>query len=104
MAYSVSRRTREIGLRVALGAGKQSIIGSVLGQGMRPALLGLVVGLGAAFLGARVMEALLFGVQARNPMIFGATAFLLTLVTLAAATLPAHRASRVDPVIALRSE
>ncbi len=67
-------------------------------------LLGLFVGLGAAFLGARVMEALLFGVQARNPIIFGATAFLLTLVTLAAATLPAHRASRVDPVIALRSE
>ncbi len=104
VAYSVSRRTREIGLRVALGARREGIIGLVLGQGMRPAVLGLFAGLGAALLGGRVMEALLFGVQPRSPLIFGATGLLLILVTLAAATLPAYRASRVDPVIALRSE
>ena len=104
VAYSVSRRTREIGLRVALGAGRDGIVRLVVGQGMRPALLGLIVGLGVALAGGRVMEALLFGVQPRDPVILGGTALLLAVVTLAAAILPAYRASRVDPVKALRAE
>ena len=104
VAYSVSRRTREIGLRVALGARRDGIVRLVVGQGMRPALLGLAVGLGAALAGGRVMEALLFGVQPRDPVILGGTALLLTLVTLVAAILPAYRASRVDPVEALRAQ
>ena len=104
VAYAVSRRTREIGLRVALGAQRDGIVRLVLGQGMRPALLGLGVGLGAAFFGGRVMEAVLFGVQPRDPIIFVATGVLLTLVALAATLIPAYRASRVDPVTALRSE
>ena len=104
VAYSVSRRTREIGLRVALGARRDGIIRLVVGKGMRPALVGLAVGLGTALSGGRVMEALLFGVQPRDPVILGGTALLLTVVTLAAAILPAYRASRVDPVKALRAE
>ena len=76
VAYSVSRRTREIGLRVALGAGRDGIVRLVVGQGMRPALIGLAVGLGVALLGGRVMEAVLFGVQPRDPVILGGTAVL----------------------------
>ena len=104
VAYAVSRRTREIGLRVALGARKDGIVRLVLGQGMRPATLGLLVGLAAAFFGGRVMEAILFGVQPRDPVIFGATGVLLFVVALAATVLPAYRAAQIDPVKALRAE
>jgi putative ABC transport system permease protein len=104
VAYAVSRRTREIGLRVALGAQREGIVRLVLGQGMRPALIGLGVGLTVAFFGGRVMEAVLFGVQPRDPVIFGLTGILLTLVALAATFVPAYRASQVDPVTALRAE
>ena len=104
VAYAVSRRTREIGLRVALGANRDGIVRLVLGQGMRPALVGLAFGLGAAFFGGRVMEAVLFGVEPRDPLIFGATGVLLFVVALAATIVPAYRASRVDPVTALRTE
>ncbi len=76
----------------------------VVGQGMRPALVGLGVGLAAAFYGGRVMETLLFGVQVRDPLIFGATGVLLVVVALAATVLPAYRASHVDPVVALRAD
>lgn len=71
---------------------------------MRPALVGLTVGLGATLAGGRVMEALLFGVQPRDPLILGGTAVLLAVVTLAAAALPAYRACKVDPVKALQAE
>jgi ABC-type antimicrobial peptide transport system permease subunit len=104
VAYSVSRRTREIGLRVALGARRDGIVRLVVGQGMRPALIGLAVGLGVALLGGRVMEAVLFGVQPRDPVILGGTALLLAVVTLAAAALPAYRAAKVDPIKALQAE
>ncbi len=104
ITYAVSRRTREIGLRVALGARREGIMRLVVGQGMRPAIVGLGVGLGAAFYGGRVMETLLFGVQPRDPLIFGATGALLVVVALAATTLPAYRASQVDPVRALRAD
>ena len=104
VAYAVSRRTREIGLRLALGAQRDSIVRLVVGQGMRPALVGLTVGLGATLAGGRVMEALLFGVQPRDPLILGGTAVLLAVVTLAAAALPAYRACKVDPVKALQAE
>ena len=104
VAYAVSRRTREIGLRVALGAQREGIIRLVVGQGMRPAIVGLGVGLTAAYYGGRVMEAILFGVQPRDPLIFGVTAVLLVVVALVATALPAYRASRVDPVRALRAD
>jgi predicted permease len=104
VAYSVSRRTREIGLRVALGARRDGIVRLVVGQGMRPALIGLAVGLGVALLGGRVMEAVLFGVQPRDPVILGGTALLLAVVTLAAAALPAYRAAKVGPIKALQAE
>ena len=71
---------------------------------MRPALIGLAVGLGVALLGGRVMEAVLFGVQPRDPVILGGTALLLAVVTLAAAALPAYRAAKVDPIKALQAE
>ncbi len=76
----------------------------VVGQGMRPAILGLGVGLGAAYYGGRVMETLIFGVQPRDPLIFAATGVLLVVVTLVATALPAYRASHVDPVTALRAD
>ncbi len=71
---------------------------------MRPAVVGLGVGLAAAFYGGRVMEAILFGVQPRDPLIFAATGVLLLVVTLVATALPAYRASHVDPVTALRAD
>ncbi len=104
VAYSVSRRTREIGLRVALGAKREGIVRLVVGQGMSPAIVGLGVGLAAAYYGGRVMEAILFGVQPRDPLIFGATGVLLVVVALIATIVPAYRAARVDPVRALRAD
>ncbi len=104
VSYLVSQRTREIGVRMALGAEQPAIVGLVLRQGIRPATWGLVVGLGAALVGSRVMESLLFGVAPRDPAVFVGVPVVLLFVVLAAAILPAWRASRVDPVRALRSE
>ncbi len=104
VAYAVSRRTREIGVRVALGAKREGIVRLVAGQGMRPAIVGLGVGLLAAFYGGRVMEAILFGVQPRDPLIFGATGALLVVVAVMATIVPAYRAAHVDPVRALRAD
>ena len=101
-AYNTSRRTRELGLRLALGAEQTGVLKLVLVQGMLPAMAGLAVGLVAAFFGGRVMSAILFGVEPRDPTIFGATALVLLVVALVATLLPARRASRVDPVVALR--
>ena len=104
MAYSVQQRTQEIGIRLALGAGTGSVRKMVVFQGMRLALAGVVVGLGAAFGLTRLIAALLFGVKDKDPAVFVAVAILLSLVSLLAVWLPARRATRIDPVIALRYE
>ena len=102
VSYSASRRTREIGLRFALGAEREGIVMMVLAQGLAPAATGLVLGLTAAFFAGHVMEAVLFGVQPRDPWIFGSTSLFLFVVAAVATFAPAQRASRIDPVRALR--
>jgi putative ABC transport system permease protein len=101
-AYSVSQRTRELGIRVALGARRGALLRLVLAQGARLTLIGLAIGTVAALALTQVMSTLLFGVGARDPMTFVGVALLLLAVSLAASFVPAHRATRVDPVVALR--
>jgi predicted permease len=103
LAFSVSRRRSEIGLRLALGAGGASIIRMVMREGFRPVCAGFVAGLIAAFALTRVMRALLFNVSPVDPLTFGAVAATLALATAAACYLPTRRAIRVDPVSTLRS-
>ena len=104
MSYVVSQRTREIGVRLALGADSARVAYMVLRQGSVVAIAGMVVGLGVALAGSRVLESLLHGVSSRDPGVFMATTLALLGVALLASWLPARRASRVDPLIALRSE
>jgi putative ABC transport system permease protein len=104
VSYSVSQQTREIGVRVALGAKRSHVLALVLREGMIMALAGIGGGLIAAIGISRLMASLLFGVQARDPLTFGAVAAILTAVAAAACWAPALKASRVDPVIALRGE
>ncbi len=103
-SYSVAQQTSEIGVRVAIGAGKGQILKRVVLQAMRPAALGVVVGLGGAFALSRFMTTLLFGVEASDPVTYASVAGLLVVAALASAWLPAMRATRVDPVIAFRTE
>jgi predicted permease len=102
VAYSVGQRQREIGIRMAIGAGRREVLGLVLRQGMRPVVIGIVVGLAGALAGARAVSALLFGVGAADPLSLAGAVALLTLVALAAVYGPARRASGLDPVTALR--
>jgi ABC-type antimicrobial peptide transport system permease subunit len=102
-AYSVSQRTRELGIRVALGARRGALLKLVLAYGARLTLIGLAIGTLAALALTHVMSTLLFGVGARDPMTFVGVALLLLAVSLAASFVPAHRATRVDPVVALRT-
>jgi len=104
MAYSVAQRTREIGIRMALGAEAEQVRKMVVFQGMRLAVIGVAVGLVAAFALTRLMASFLFGVQARDPVVFVAMPVLLTVVSIAAVWFPARRASTVNPLIALRYE
>ena len=104
MAYAVEQRAREIGIRVALGARAADVLKMVIGQGMRLALLGVALGLGAALALTQLMKRLLFGVATADPMTYGALALLLTLVALLACWIPARRATKVDPMITLRAE
>jgi ABC-type antimicrobial peptide transport system permease subunit len=104
MAYLVSQGTREIGIRMALGATQRGILGLVVRQGMTLALSGVTIGLIAAFALTRLMRSLLFGVNATDPFTFAAIAFLLALIALVASYVPAHRAARIDPMISLRCE
>ncbi len=103
-SYAVTRQTQEIGLRMALGAGQGEVIRGVLGRGMRPVLLGLAAGLVAARGGAALVRGLLFGVDALDPLAFGGVVVLLLAASVAACYIPARRASRLDPVTALRAE
>ncbi len=104
MAYSVAQRTQEIGIRLALGAEVRQVKNMVVLQGLRLAIAGVAVGLVSAFLLSRVLAALLYGVSARDPIVFVVVPVLLTAVALLAVWLPARRASRVDPIVALRYE
>ena len=104
MAYSVQQRTQEIGIRLALGAQVSQVRNMVVGQGMALALVGVAVGLLAAFALARLIAAFLFGVSPKDPAVFAGAPILLAAVALLAVWLPARRASRVDPLVALRYE
>jgi predicted permease len=104
MAYAVSQRTREIGIRIALGARKSDVLRLVAGQGLTLVAIGLLIGLIAALLLTRLMESLLFGVSATDPLTFIVISLLLIAVALVACYLPAWRATRVNPMVALRCE
>jgi putative ABC transport system permease protein len=104
VAYSVTERTREFGVRLALGARGTDVIRLVVGQGVTPVLVGLVIGLGGAWAVSRVLASLLFGIGTNDPLTFAFVAVFLGAVALTAAYLPARRATRVDPLTALRSE
>jgi putative ABC transport system permease protein len=104
MAYNVSRRTREIGVRVALGARTRDVLSLILGQGLRTVAIGLVIGLAGSLAITRAVESMLFGVSATDPVTFGGVVLLLAGVALLACYLPALRATKVDPMVALRYE
>ena len=104
MAYTVSQRVPELGVRIALGASPQNIMGLILGQGVRLAALGLAIGLGLALAAGRVLQGLLFGVTPRDPAILALVTAAVAVATLLACYIPGRRAVRVDPMLALRAE
>jgi predicted permease len=104
MHYSISQRTKEIGIRAALGARPRDVLRLVLSEATRLALCGAFIGVGAALILTRFMASLLFGVQPIDPLTFVGAALLLLVIAVAASLIPAHRASKVDPMVALRCE
>jgi predicted permease len=104
VAFSVTRRTQEIGIRMALGAQRRDVLRLVVGEGARLAVLGVAIGIAASFVITRLLSSLLFGVSATDPITFAAVAVLLFLVALLASYIPARRAMRLDPNTALRYE
>jgi ABC-type lipoprotein release transport system permease subunit len=104
VSYVARQREREIGVRVALGAAPGRVLGLMIRQGMTPVAVGLAVGLAAAAAATRALQALLFEVSATDSVTFAAVPALLAVVALLASYLPARRAARVDPLVALRAE
>ena len=104
LSYLVNQRTREIGVRIALGAQRGDVLNMVVRRGLALAVAGITVGLGGAVLLTRLMQGMLYGVTSTDPLTFAAVAGVLLLVAVIASVIPALRATRVDPLVALRSE
>jgi predicted permease len=104
MAWSVAQRTREIGIRIALGAERRQVLGMVLRQGLKLSAIGMAAGAGGALALRQVLTGLVFGVSPADPLVYGAVAVLMLAVSAAACYVPARRASGVDPLVALRQE
>ena len=104
LSYAVTRRTQEIGVRVALGAQSSDVLRLIIGEGARLAVIGVVIGIAASLAATRLMSSLLFGVGSTDPLTFVTVAALVSLVALFASYVPARRAMRVDPIVALRHE
>jgi putative ABC transport system permease protein len=104
LAYTVRQRVREIGIRLALGAPVRGLLGMIVVEGLKPTLIGVVLGLAMAAAFVRVMSTLLFGVSQHDPSTFSGVAVIMLIVGAIATLLPAYRATRVDPIVTLRSE
>jgi len=104
ISYVVGQRTHEIGIRLALGAHPGDVMRLILGQATRLALIGVAIGIAAALALTRLMTKIIFGVNAHDPLTFAGVAFVLVIVALAACYIPARRAMRTDPMVALRYE
>jgi putative ABC transport system permease protein len=103
-SYSVNRRTREIGIRMALGADRRAVLRLIVRQGLVLTAIGVMLGLAAGAAGSQVLGSLLFGISALDPLAFGGAALVFGAIAFAASYLPARRATRVDPMVALRAE
>src|SRR5262249_31947176 len=104
MAYTVTQRTQEIGVRMALGAGRADVLRTIMGFGFRLIICGIVIGIAGALASTRLLSSLLFETAAMNPLVFSLAAATLVAVAILASYLPARRAASIDPMNALRNE